>query len=273
MSNQLTEATKAGFSLAPQNIEEALKFADMLSKSNLVPKDFIGNSGNILVAIQWGMELGLQPMQSMQNIAVINGRPSLWGDSVIALVKASPLCEYIVEEVSDTSASCKVKRKGEPEQVRYFTMEDAQKAGLKGKTGPWTQYPKRMMQMRARSWALRDVFPDVLRGMPIAEELQDMPDEKDVSPTKQAEKPADPVFYTDDEFTANANAWRKVIEHGKAPNVFISFIESKGKKFTENQKEEIGLWVPKKPDVIEGEATAVDDDFTAAYNEADKEPK
>jgi len=168
------------FSLAPRDIKEALAFAEMLSKSNMVPKDFVGNPGNILVAVQWGMELGLQPMQAMQNIAVINGRPSLWGDSVIALVKASSACEYVIEEVGDDSATCRVKRRGEPEQERSFSTADAKAAGLLGKQGPWTQYRKRMMQMRARSWALRDVFPDVLRGMPIAEEVMDM--EKEINP-------------------------------------------------------------------------------------------
>lgn len=168
------------FSLAPRDIKEALAFAEMLSKSNMVPKDFIGNPGNILVAVQWGMELGLQPMQAMQNIAVINGRPSLWGDSVIALVKASPVCEYVIEEVGEESATCRVKRRGEPEQERSFSVADAKAAGLLGKQGPWSQYRKRMMQMRARSWALRDVFPDVLRGMPIAEEVMDM--EKEINP-------------------------------------------------------------------------------------------
>ena len=168
------------FSLAPRDIKEALAFAEMLSQSNMVPKDFIGNPGNILVAVQWGMELGLQPMQAMQNIAVINGRPSLWGDSVIALVKASTTCEYIIEEVGDDSATCRVKRRGEPEQERSFSTADAKAAGLLGKQGPWSQYRKRMLQMRARSWALRDVFPDVLRGMPIAEEVMDT--EKEINP-------------------------------------------------------------------------------------------
>jgi hypothetical protein len=111
----------------------------------------------------------------MQNIAVINGRPSLWGDAVIALARNSPMCEYIVETCTDTLATCKVKRRGEPEQIRTFGMEDASKAGLKGKQGPWAQYPKRMMQMRARAFAIRDVFPDVLKGLPVAEEVMDMP--------------------------------------------------------------------------------------------------
>lgn len=185
----VTTQSRQQFSLAPQNLQEAIQFADMMSKSNLVPKDFVGNTGNILVAVQWGMELGLQPMQAMQNIAVINGRPALWGDAVIALVKASPTCEYVVEEVTDSVAVCRAKRKGEPEQSRSFGLDDAKKAGLLGKSGPWTQYPKRMMQMRARSWALRDVFPDVLRGMPVAEEVMDIPAERDITPGAQQAAP------------------------------------------------------------------------------------
>lgn len=273
MSTALSES-KAGFSLAPQSIDEALKFADMLSKSNLVPKDFIGNAGNILVAIQWGMELGLQPMQSMQNIAVINGRPSLWGDSVIALVKASPVCEYVVEEVNDNGATCKVKRKGEPEQVRYFTVDDAKKASLWGKTGPWTQYPKRMLQMRARSWALRDVFPDVLRGMPIAEELQDMPTEKEVSSSYQqrSSEPAETPMLGEEGFKNLAIKYRDSVASGKkTPDAYIAWVESKNLKMTDEQKAEVASWTVKKPDVVEGEATTVTDDFTSAYEQAESE--
>ena len=167
--------------LAPTNMKEAMEFAGLLAKSDIVPKDYQGKPGNVLVAIQWGMEIGLQPMQAMQNIAVINGRPSIWGDAMIALVRACPAFEYITETQTDREATCVIKRKGEPEAVRTFSMEDAKKAGLMGKSGPWTQYPKRMMQMRARSWALRDVFPDVLKGMICAEEALDS-GPRDVTP-------------------------------------------------------------------------------------------
>lgn len=161
--------------LAPRTMEEALRFCDLLAKSEIIPKDYQNKPGNIMVAVQWGSEVGLKPMQAMQNIAVINGRPSLWGDALIALVRASPLCEYIVEGEEGDTAWCKVKRRGEPEQSRTFSQADAKTAGLAGKSGPWSQYPKRMRQLRARAFALRDVFPDVLKGMPVAEELMDMP--------------------------------------------------------------------------------------------------
>ena len=171
----------AGFSLTPQTLDEALRFADTLSKSSLVPKDYQGNPGNCIIAMQWGGEIGLAPLQAMQSIAVINGRPSIWGDAMLALVRGSGLLEYIREEPTEAGCTCTLKRRGEPEVVREFTVEDAKKAGLYGKQGPWQTAPKRMMQMRARAFALRDVFTDVLRGVYIAEEARDLQPEKDIT--------------------------------------------------------------------------------------------
>lgn len=167
------------FALTPQTLDEAMQFADMMSRSSIVPKDYQGNPGNILVAVQWGAEIGLAPLQAMQSIAVINGRPSIWGDAMLALVRGSCLLEYIREEPTDAGCTCALKRRGDPHEVeRIFTVEDAKKAGLWGKQGPWQQHPKRMMQMRARAFALRDTFPDVLRGVHIGEESQDLPTER-----------------------------------------------------------------------------------------------
>ncbi|MDY0190674.1 MAG: hypothetical protein RBR22_08070 [Desulfuromonas sp.] len=231
--NALTEQ-KPGFSLAPQSLDEAIRFAEILSKSDIVPKDFKGSPGNILVAIQWGLELGLQPMQAMQNIAVINGRPSLWGDAVIGIVRGSSLCEYIYENDDGETATCRVKRRGEEEQVRTFSMTDAKAAGLSGKQGPWSQYPKRMRQMRARAFALRDVFPDVLRGMPVAEELMDLP-AKDMGDVKRSQTSAHAVerlaslpAYSDESLLINLPKWEAAVAGEKTtPERIISMIESK----------------------------------------------
>lgn len=159
--------------LMPTNIAEAMELSNVLSKSDIIPKDFRGKPSDIFVAVNWGIEIGLSPMQSLQSIAVINGRPSVWGDAALALVRGSGQLEYIEEKQTDAQATCKIKRKGEPEAIYTFSAQDAQKAALWGKTGPWTQYPKRMMQMRARSFALRDIFTDVLKGIGIADEEKD----------------------------------------------------------------------------------------------------
>lgn len=227
----------ASFSLAPRNMTEAMDFADKLAKSNFVPKDFQNNPGNILVAVQWGMELGLQPMQAMQNIAVINGRPSLWGDAVIALVRGSSLCEYIYESDDGETATCRVKRRGEEEQVRTFSMADAKAAGLANKQGPWSQYPKRMRQMRARAFALRDVFPDVLKGMPVAEEVLDYESIRDVTPRPQSKQELSE--YPQADFDKNLPKWIALIQSGKkTADDIISTVESKA-RLSEEQKQQI----------------------------------
>lgn len=238
MNALATHATTAlrpagGFDLSPQTFEQALTFSQYLADSDLVPKDFKGKPGNCLIAMQWGSELGLKPLQSLQNLAVINGRPALWGDAVIALVLSSPVCEYVTEDDDGHTAYCRVKRKGAPEQVRTFSMDDAKKAGLAGKQGPWMQYPKRMRQMRARAFALRDVFPDVLRGMPVAEELQDMEASTTSGAGEKHMGPAEVVpqqlpEWPADRWAAGLPKWLKGIAEGKPLDEVLAWLRSKG---------------------------------------------
>ncbi len=232
------------FSLAPRNFDEAWRLAEILADSDLVPKDFRGKPGNCLVAIQWGAEVNLGALQSVQNIAVINGRPSMWGDALIALVRSSPLCESIIETDDGHTATCRVKRRGEPEQVRTFSAEDAKQAGLQGKQGPWQQYPKRMRQMRARAFALRDVFADVLKGIPMAEELQDTPAERhmgmvdEVKPDPAPSAPTLPA-YAADAFAANLPKWRDLVASGrKTGDALLAMLSTKA-SFSEEQRTQI----------------------------------
>lgn len=176
------------FSMTPKSFDEAMQFAKLIADSDLAPKDFKGKPGNVLVAVQMGVEVGLPPMQAIQNIAVINGRPALWGDAMLALVMNHSTFEGIHEETKDGIAYCTVRRKGMEQQTRTFSLDQAKKAGLLGKAGPWTQYPERMLAMRARGFALRDIFPDVLKGIISREEAEDSPnDSQPLKPTKAAE--------------------------------------------------------------------------------------
>jgi len=190
---QLTTTNQRGF--APTTLGEAVQFSEMLASSSMVPKAYQGKPNDVLVCLQWGYEMGMAPMQALQNIAVINGKPSMYGDSAMALVQASSVCEDIEEYfegegTSNPVAVCVAKRKGRKPVTVRFSVQDAVKAQLWGKQGPWTQYPKRMMQMRARGFALRDAFPDVLRGLITAEEAQDYPNEAKPVPVA---KPANPL--------------------------------------------------------------------------------
>lgn len=222
------------FDLSPQTFEQALTFSQMLADSDLVPKDYRQKPGNCMVAMQWGAELGLKPLQAIQNIAVINGRPSLWGDSMLGLVRASPLCEYVVEDwLPDGTAICRAKRRGEPEQNRTFSDADARLAGLLGKQGPWTTGPKRMKQLRARAFALRDVFTDVLRGMDMAEALMDYPtaEPKHMGDVVQASValPAEPPAWPAELFAAQFERWTKAVGAGlKSVDDIVALARSKG---------------------------------------------
>lgn len=164
--------------LAPQDLDGMWRLATMVAKSGLAPRS-LKTPEQIVVALQMGSELGMTPMQSLKSIAVINGNASVWGDAAIALVHKSGKAEYVNEwcegEGDDLVAVCQVKRRDceHAHKVR-FSWQDAKRAGLTGKD-TYRQYPARMLQMRARAFALRDQFADVLAGFSIAEEVQDYP--------------------------------------------------------------------------------------------------
>ena len=163
--------------IQPKNLTELQGYAEIIAKSSFCPSSMRGKPGDILVACQMGAEVGLSPIQAIQNIAVINGKPSIWGDAALALVQSHPACEDIVESFDEKTitATCTVRRKGRSSITRTFSQADAEKAGLWGKSGPWKQYTKRMLQMRARGFAVRDSFPDALKGLITAEEARDYP--------------------------------------------------------------------------------------------------
>ncbi len=226
---------KAGktFSLVPENLEQAMKLAEIMANSDMVPKDFKGKPGNVLVAVQMGGELGLPPAQALQNIAVINGRPSLWGDAALAVVQSHPKFASITEtyDPDKDAAICTIVRRGEEPHTVIFSRLDAQDAGLLGKPGPWKQYPKRMMQMRARSFALRDKFADALKGISIAEEARDMQpiDMGQAKVIKSEERVVEALpEYPADQFEKNFTAWENMIHAGnKTAQQIIAVVSSR----------------------------------------------
>lgn len=215
---------KKGF-LNPRDLAEGMQVAQILAKSDIVPTSFRGKPENILIAMALGSDVGLSPMQSVQSIYVVNGRPSLWGDAVLGIIQSSGLLEYIQEtfDPNTQTATCKVKRKGDPvEVVQTFSVDDAKKAGLLDKPGPWSQYRPRMLKMRARSWAVRDKFSDLLKGIRIREEEEDISIETtaevESTPLRRSEIVAEPpkpsdgyVIKTDPAITVISAEERKAL--------------------------------------------------------------
>jgi hypothetical protein len=187
----------APFTGRPSSFAEMEKLAQWFADSQSVPPAYRGKPADCFVAIQMGLEVGLAPMQAIQNIATINGRPAIYGDAMLGLCWQSPLCEDISERMEGTGddrvAICIAKRRGASIPVeRRFSVADAKRAKLwqekatvtktsrdggtyEADSGVWFAYPERMLQMRARGFALRDAFPDVLRGLLPFEEATDTP--------------------------------------------------------------------------------------------------
>lgn len=212
--------------IVPQDFDSAWRIANAVTKAGMAPKG-LESAERAMVAILHGLEVGLTPMNALQSIAVVNGRPTIWGDGAIGLVRASGLAEFIdetivAEKVGDGTqlvAICRAKRKNEPVIERRFSQADAVAAGLWGKAGPWTQYPKRMLQLRARAFALRDGWADVLKGLGIKEEVDDISPMRDVTPPPAPPAPPTVPAVTDGtKHDADGVVWEDEPQ-GEAPAV------------------------------------------------------
>ena len=170
----------AGFGLlmSPQTIEQVQVFCKMLAATEFVPKAYRGKPDSIMVVGAMGARLGVDVFSAMSGIADINGRPSVYGDLMLAVCMNHPAFEDCLESYEgkpyeDTfRAICTVQRKGRQPVVRSFSVIEAKEAGLWKKAGPWTTTPQRMLSMRARSFALRDTFTDALAGFHSVEEME-----------------------------------------------------------------------------------------------------
>lgn len=172
--------------IVPTTMDDAYRLAKAVCMAGMAPRG-MDTPEKAMIAIMRGMEVGLTPFQALDKIAVVNGRPTIWGDGAMALVRGSGICEYVSEDIEGEGdarvAMCEAKRKGDPRPVtRKFSVADAKKAGLWGKAGPWQQFPERMLQMRARAFCLRDLFADVLGGLYLKEEIEDDRPARDVTP-------------------------------------------------------------------------------------------
>lgn len=172
--------------LKPQTGKGYYLFADQLLKSGMLPKGY-DTPSKVVIGMQYAISLGLDPLVSLRQIAVVNGTPSVFGDLPLSMVYASGKLEWIKEFHYDKEGKkicvvnnnleqdpighvTVVKRHGDPEEYEsIFTMKDAESAGLITRSDVWKKYPKRMLKYRSRSQALKDKFPDCLNGIAIKE--------------------------------------------------------------------------------------------------------
>ena len=174
--------------LVPLNIEQCKAVAEQIFKSGMYQpgtEDFTDErkKGMLVVAMMKAMSIGKDPSWALEFIYVINNKPTLFGDGPLTLANESGLIEYFEETPAkegedNPTATCILKRKDRDKIYKFsFTKKMAERAKLWGKPGPWTKYPDRMLQLRARARLLRDAVPEALGGFQVREE-QDIESEK-----------------------------------------------------------------------------------------------
>lgn len=154
-------------------VDSAVSLSANLAKSQLMPDALRGKPQDVLAIVLAGHELGLGPMQSIRGIYIVQGKPVLSADLMLALVQRDSQCKYVrVTETSDKVATYETLRAGHSKPTRLsFTIDDAKAAGLTGK-GTWKQYPAAMLRARCAAAICRMVYPDLLFGVYEKDELE-----------------------------------------------------------------------------------------------------
>jgi len=179
--NSLIAMGQRGVSLT--SMEDAWRFCRALEESGLAPKGM--KTPAIFAVVQAGAELGLTPFRALSNMKAINGRVGPMGALAKALIRQANVLEPgtgFKEKYTGTAgeddwtAHFSTLRRGEADvYTTSFSVKDAKRAGLWGKPGPWSQYPKRMLMWRAIGFHMDDYYSDILMGFHVAEVLEDYP--------------------------------------------------------------------------------------------------
>lgn len=172
----------------PRNFDEALRIATCYASSSLLGAVRSPEAALLIMAV--GAELGIPATTALRGIHIIEGKPVLSSDLLVALcVKRPDVCEYFVcTESTDKQATYETKRKGRSEPIRNtFTMDDATRAGLKvgNPASNWGKYPKAMLRHRAAAELARQVYPDIVLGLYSDSEEDEIRSAIDVTPAVQ----------------------------------------------------------------------------------------
>lgn len=176
----------------PEVMNGAMQVAKQIAQSTIIPRALQGKPGDVLVVLLTGREFGLQPMQAMRSLHVVDGKPVMAADLMVGLcLGRREVCEYfvLVESTGDR-ATYKTKRVGTQEVVLTWTLKQAQQAGVTGKDN-WKKYPDAMLRARCASALARAVYPDLMAGTYDPDEL-DVP----AAPPNSERAPSSPIGET-----------------------------------------------------------------------------
>lgn len=206
MSNQLVPLNNQG-SLVQRtsqfaSLDEKLHYCQFLAQAEMLPPNYAKKPSNVLVAIELGEVLGLPAITTLMEVYVVNNRPSMSARLMATLARKAG---HKVETTSNkTGAITTITRRDTQQQYQVtFAQEDAQKANLLTKDGPWKAYPQRMYEARSIAACVRLACPEVLMGLAYTpEELGDDKAEfvgeviSSEAVTRPAEEPGTTKAYT-----------------------------------------------------------------------------
>lgn len=288
MSTEIVEQARASSISIITNdnyMDRVMSLAKMMASSKVtVPKHLQGSEGDCSAIIMQAMNWGLDPFVVAQKTHLVNGVLGYEAQLVNAVVQSSNSIKgafsYEYKDEGGTAPNAFVS-------CRVGAVLNGQKditwgewlasASVTTKNSPlWkTNVKQQMAYLQVKNWA-RMYCPGAILGVYTAEELQDMPSEKDITPAQEPASaktdPAEIPMLGEEGFKNLAIKYRDSVASGKkTPDAYIAWVESKNLKMTDAQKAEVASWTVKKPDVVEGEATTVTDDFTSAYEQAESE--
>ena len=159
-------APAPGFSYITAGLQERADYIARLAPSTILPTAYRGNAANAFVAAETGAALGLEPLQALASIAVINGRATLSSDLMAAVIRRAGHTLRIVENSPESVTATLIRA---DDKTFEFTVtwdkDKATKAGLWGQRGPWSQYPTQMLRARAITEVARQGASEALMGM------------------------------------------------------------------------------------------------------------
>lgn len=162
------------------------RLAETLAKSAIVPGALRGKPADLFLVLLTARDLGIAPTFGLSKIHVVDGKPTLAAEAMLALGLQHGH-DLWVEETTSSRAVAKGRRRGSDRvQEVVYTIDDAAAAGLAGK-GPWKAHPAAMLRARAISSLCRFVIPDVLMGVSYT------PDEAEEAAERDRVAPVAPV--------------------------------------------------------------------------------
>jgi hypothetical protein len=171
------------------NLPALIDYSKALAASDLLPAEYRNKPANVLVAIEYGKALGLEPMSAIQGITVIKGKPTASAALMAGLVRRAGHILRVTG--NDKRAECTIIRADDPdfEFKTVWTIERAKQAGLTSNQ-TWSKYPDAMLKARAISECARNACSEILAGVQYtSEELGAEPDETPTKVTAQRSAP------------------------------------------------------------------------------------